>query len=191
VNVELRNEPDLNGPAPDIYSKMVVTFAEVCERRGLYLWAGAVSNLNQRGLGYLATARPDRWPANVNISVHRYPHGDTPWTPHPGYSSRVHEVDTLRMIIGARRWGVSEFGYHTANRATRWERWFGIKRQWTDVQVAEYVRWEWDFWQDEGAAGAALYQLNDGPTAAAIDRYGIRDIHGAWKPSAATFKETT
>ena len=193
THVELRNEPDLEGPSPAVYEGMVIQTARECERYGLTLWAGAVSNLHQRGLEYLAACRPDRWPASVRVSVHRYPHGDTPQTPHTTFTNRESEVNTLRRIITSQRkertWGVSEFGYHTANRAKTWERYLGIRRQWTDDQVAEFVAWEWAFWSEAGAAGACLYQLNDGPTSAAIDRYGIRTVDGAWKPVSTTFLE--
>lgn len=187
VNVELRNEPDLEGPTASEYEGLVHATAVECQRLGLYLWAGAVSNLNDRGFRFLSDARVDRWPASVNVSVHWYPHGETPQVPHPGFRSREHEVAALKALIGPRTWGVSEFGYHTASRATWLDRLFRRRRQWTDAQVAAFVAWEWNFWQAQGAVGAALYQLNDGPTSAAIDRFGIRRGDGTWKPVSRTF----
>jgi hypothetical protein len=190
THVELRNEPDIEGPSASDYGDLVATFARECDKRGLHGWAGSISNLNRRGLEYLAALRPDRWPASLSVSVHRYPNGETPYVPHSGYRSREHEVETLRMIIGARRWGVSEFGYTTANRATSfWDRLLRRRRQWTDAQVAEFVAFEWQFWQDMGAGGAVLYQLDDSLTNNQ-ERFGIRRItDGSWKPVATTFRK--
>lgn len=188
TNVELLNEPDLNGPSPAAYEGLVGDVGTVCAQRGLTLWAGAVSNLNRRGVAYLRDAGVMRWPSGVCVSVHRYPTGQSPLVPHDGFASRDAEVLALRVLIGARPWGVSEFGYHGGNRATWWQRLFGIRRQWTDGQVRTFTAWEWEFWQKSGAAGAVLYQLNDGPTSSAVDRYGIRRTDGTWKPSASTFQ---
>lgn len=188
INVEYLNEPDLRGISPHVYRASVLAMARRCEDLGLHLWAGAVSNLHTNGLAYLDAAGASSWPASVNVSVHRYPHGDTPQTPQPGSSSRADEVSKLRRVIGTNRpWGVSEFGYHTASRANWWQRILGIRKQWTDDQVAEMVAWEWDFWELSGARGAVLYQLNDGPTTGRLDRYGIRRTDGTWKPVAKTF----
>lgn len=190
TNVELRNEPDLEGPTADIYETLVFEMAAECQKLELHLWAGVVSNLNERGLRYLSDAHVDRWPISVNVSIHRYAHGDSNRTPHPGFRSRSHEVGALHSIIGMRTWGVSEFGFTTGNRANSWlDRLLRRRRQWSDDQVAEMVEWEWVFWAEQGARGAALYQLNDGPTNATLDRYGIRRLDGSWKPVAATFKE--
>lgn len=187
TNVELMNEPDLNGPTPAVYESAVHAISRHAEGAGLHLWAGCVSNLNARGFRYLREAGIDEWPASVAVSVHRYPNGDTPTTPHSGFRSRKHEVETLRALIGTRPWGVSEVGYHTGNRAGWLDRLLGRKRQWTDDQVAAHVAWEWAFWAEMGATGAVLYQLNDGLTSATLDRYGIRRLDGTWKPVAATF----
>lgn len=193
TNVELRNEPDLEGPSPADYEGLVHQVASECARLGVHLWAGCVSNLNERGLRYLREAHVERWPAGVCVSVHRYPNGDAPTTPHSGFRSREHEVETLHALIGQRPWGISEFGYHTADRASWLDRLLGRRRRWSDDQVAAMVAWEWDFWAAQGAAGAVLYQVNDGPSSVtarpqALDTYGIRRLDGAWKPVAATFK---
>jgi hypothetical protein len=194
TNVELRNEPDLNGPTAAEYETSVHHVSRVAEGAGLHLWAGCVSNLNQRGLRYLREAHVERWPASVRVSVHWYPHNDTNRNAHPGFYSREHEVSELLQIIGDRPWGVSEFGFHQAARKVSWlDRWLGVKgTPWTEAQVAAMVAQEWDFWADAGAVGAVLYQVTDGPTAGtdrptALDTYGIRRLDGSWKPVAATF----
>ncbi|MGE3276713.1 MAG: hypothetical protein AB7O67_16500 [Vicinamibacterales bacterium] len=184
--VELENEPDLNGPSATEYAERAREAIQIAHARGLRLWVGAVSNLNRRGLDYLAAvvgAIPAR---GVGVTVHRYPHGSDAMTPHDGFASRDAEVAALRRIIGDRPWGVSEFGYHTApRRRLAWLPWWTTR--WTDAEVGRFVAWEWAFWRRQGARFAVLYQLNDGPTEAAEDRYGIRTVDGAWKPSACLF----
>jgi hypothetical protein len=187
TNIELLNEPDLNGPEPEEYEKLVPQFAATCEELGLPLWAGSVSNLNERGFEYLRKANVRGWPSYANVSIHRYPNGNSPLTPHGGFDSRYDETATLKILIGQRRWCCTEFGYHTCDRTEWWQKLLGMHRQWTDAQVKEYVEWEWKFWEAEGAASAVLYQINDGPEPDSSERYGIRWVDGAWKPVAATF----
>jgi hypothetical protein len=184
TNVEFLNEPDLNGPDPESYRLRLMELVPAAEKAGVRLWAGSVSNLNARGLGYLAATRPDTWPASVHVTVHRYQTGANHLSPHACCRSRGGEVINLRRIIGARPFGVSEFGYHTARR---W-RWGIIPVRFSDAQVADMVAWEWKFWEGHAARFAVLYQLNDGPTTAAIDRFGIRRTDGTWKPVAGTFQ---
>jgi hypothetical protein len=74
---------------------------------------------------------------------------------------------------------VSEFGYHSA-----FER--GLTSPLSDEEVARCVIYEWEFWAAAGADFAVLYQLNDGPTTTALDRYGIRRLDGTLKPVAGT-----
>lgn len=194
THVELLNEPDLNGPSAVDYESAVHAIARHAEDAGLRLFAGCVSNLNQRGLRYLRDAHVERWPAKVGVSVHWYAHGDSRRNPHPGFSNRDHEVVELLEIVGKRRWIVSEFGFHQASRKVSWlDRALGVRgTAWTDDQVAEMVAEEWAFWEEKGAIGAVLYQLNDGPSAGSpkpqtLDTYGIRRLDGAWKPVASTF----
>ncbi len=197
TNVELMNEPDLHGPKAADYEAAVHHVARHAAGAGLHLWAGCVSNLNQRGLRYLREARVDRWPADVRVSVHWYPHNDSRRNPHPGFVSRDHEVAELLALIGDRPWGVSEFGFHTTARKVSWlDRWLGVRgTAWTDAQVAAMVADEWAFWEEAGAVGAVLYQVNDGPSAGsakpeALDTFGIRRLDGSWKPVAATFRRS-
>ncbi len=176
--VELGNEPDLSGPEPAEYAGQIRAAVVLAQERRLRLWVGAVSNLNRRGLDYLAAVIEAVPAAGVGITVHRYPTGPGATTPHDGFLGRADEVVALRRLIGARPWGVSEFGYHTGPRR-RWS-WFPWWTTcWSDAEVAQHVAWEWEFWRTQGARFAVLYQLNDGPTAQPIDRYGIRTREGA------------
>lgn len=192
IDIEVGNEPDLNGPPPRIYAEQVRAVRDAAVAKGLRTWAGVVSNLNTRGFDYLEMLVP-LLPLDVRITVHRYPHDQCFAqgfeVPHPGFASRDEEVATLKRLIGVRPWGVSEFGYHTARRPIKC---YGVRlgsRRWTDVDVAEQVRREWLFWQGQGATFAVLYQLNDGDEDVALSRYGIRRTDGTWKPVAATFRD--
>jgi len=163
IDVEYLNEPDLTATPPDVYARAALA---IQQHRGR-CWAGAISNLNGRGLAYLDRVLAAA-PALERVSVHRYPRpGGNVHRAHEGFGSRESEVAALRRLIGDRLFGVSEFGYHTGKDA-----WW--RRRLTDYQVAERVEWEWRFWRRMGAAFATLYQINDGPTNTRLDRYGIR-----------------
>lgn len=187
---EFRNEPDLEGPSAGHYRMLLRQARFMAERFGVELWAGVVSNLiedkDNRGLRYLRELAPD---LPSTVSVHRYPNGFDAETPHEGFRSRLHEVERLAAIIGPRRFGVSEFGYHTARqrKTAKLPTWLPFNtRALTDTEVARRVAFEWRFWREVGAEFATLYQINDGPGTTAGDRYGIRRLNGSWKLSAAT-----
>jgi hypothetical protein len=200
TNVEWHNEPNLSRAAPpargviqpaDYRASLNMAWAE-CERRGLYLWAGSFSNLNRDGQAYAAACRIDTWPAGVNVSFHRYPHEDSYLTPHVGFRNRDAEMASFKAMTGARLIACSEFGYHTGPRP-RYRTIFGFRvrvgtTSWSDAYVAEAVAWEWDFWERHGCLGAVLYQLNDGLSNTAMDRYGIRRLDGSYKQVADTFQ---
>lgn len=207
VNIEWGNEPDLARHAhptrgvvpPDVYRASIDAAWAECERLGLYLWAGCPSNLiahkGGRGLQWLASAKPQTWPAGVNVSFHRYPDGDTPMQPHRGFRHRVEEIDALRRLAERRPIACTEFGFHQADKRTRLERLLRMPRRvWSDAQVAHFVAWEWEFAEDVGLRGAVLYQHRDGPTSLTAapdpqDTYGIRRFaDDAPKPVAFTFR---
>lgn len=188
--VELWNEPNLDVDGkiePLVYAAMVPAFVQACHHVGADPWIGAISNLNKDGLSWLQQMMK-ALPSSVEcgVSVHRYPAGREWHDAHPGFATRCDEVHALRKIIGTRRMGCSEFGYHTAKQLRhKWlPRWMGWR--WTDAEVARNVQAEWAFWQREGAEFAVLYQLPDGPTDTAEDRFGIMRADGTFKPVAAT-----
>lgn len=180
VAVELRNEPDLEGPSPESYRQLLLGMRELCEARGVELWAPAISNLLDRGFAYLE-AIADALPPQV--SIHWYPH--RPWLPLAGHEGRTREaeVDRLRAIIGDRTFGVSEMGYHTAHVCTGWWLWRRC-RALTDAEATANLRSEFAFWAAQGAAFCTLYQIHDGWGDGPLDRYGIRAVDGDWKPQA-------
>ena len=186
VYAELRNEPDLNGPDPATYKKMLVESATMANDQGVTLCAPGVSNFHPRGFSFLQAILP--LPAGVVCSIHRYPKTGATWsTPRNGYRSREDEISHLRRVIGwETRFGVSEFGYHTAPEKTGW--WiFTRTRQRSDEQAAWDIQHEFEFLSSQGAEFAVLYQLNDGSTNTPIDRFGIRTAAG-WKRQAEVFR---
>lgn len=182
--IEIRNEPDIEGPSPQSYRQLLIGMREIEKAFGLELWGGCISNLIDRGFTYLraiADVLPDR------VSVHWYPR--RPWLYSSGHEglTRGDEVELLRSIIGGRKFGVSEFGYHTAPVCRGW--WFWKRCQaLTDDQAAQSIKAEWGFWDAYGADFACLYQLNDGPLNVPLDRYGIRRLDGTFKPQAFTLR---
>lgn len=206
--VEWGNEPDLGrhdslphreAVVPDAYRASIDQAWTVAEARGLRLFAGCPSNLHRhergRGLQWLAATEPHTWPAGVGVSVHRYPTGDSCYTPHESYAVRDEEIAALRALSGDRPLVCTEFGYHTTDRRRSWERKLRFPvRRWSDDQVAEAVAMEWAFFEAHGFELAVLYQFIDGPTSETdapdrLDTYGIRRCDGTLKPAAFTFRE--
>jgi hypothetical protein len=195
--VELWNEPELHkstdDPAlsPEEYRARAQEMAEGCPT-GIQLYGPTIANLNRRGLDYLHKVWP--LPERFKVSMHRYPYGDKPQSPHPGASSRADEVRQLRDIIGDRAFGVSECGYHTALRKyDDWRRNFFPRvhpPSWIDPQIVEFRKWERRFWEEQGAEFLSWFCLDDGPRDIPDHRSGIRywntveDRPGDWKPQA-------
>lgn len=193
TKVELRNEPDIEGPDAATYRAFLVDMAQGAIEYDLQLYAPAISNLNRRGFAYLREL--GEMPATVHGSLHWYAHGSNPQTPHPGSSSREDEVNTwLGHIGGGQPWGVSESGFHTARRRryTDWRKNLPLYDRWTDLDVVTYVEAEIAFWARMGAEFYLLFQLNDGPEDIPEHRFGIRSgvfhengsIDWTWKPVA-------
>lgn len=175
TKVELKNEPDLEGPDAATYRTLLVEFAHRASDYGQQPHAAAISNLNRRGFAYQGDL--GEMPANVHGSFHWYAHGGDPRTPHPGSSSREAEVNTwLALIGGGRPWGVSEGGFHTAQRKrfTDWRKNFPLYDRWTNLDVAAHVESEIAFWTRMGAEFWLQFQLSDGPEDIPEHRYGIR-----------------
>lgn len=194
-DLELWNEPDgaVDGViSPAEYAKMVPDFVGACEEVGATPWIGSISNLHKKGLSWLDDML---WETTAvfttfNVSVHRYPKGKSWKTPHEGFASREAEVRALKSIIGDVKWACTEFGYHTAPQLIH--KWIPIKLwswRWTDAEVAEQVRKEWTFWQEQGAEFACLYQVTDGPTDTREDRFGVVRMDKTLKPSALSIQQ--
>lgn len=187
--VELLNEPNLGNSrdaalwpvSPATYASLWNTYAPPALEREVVVFAGSISNLDQRGLAWLKQTWALMTPTPTHVSVHRYPENSGgAFKPHHGFSNRSEEVLALRDIIGNATLAVTEFGYHTGPR----KRWFWPWCRYTDLQVYLHTVDEWEFWIEHGAESAYLYQLNDGVDDDPINRYGIRHTNGHWKPVA-------
>lgn len=180
LDVEILNEPDLRKIDPSVYAAAVnhVCWDLDASHR---IWAGAISNLNIPSLEWLRKSISS-WPSRVNVSVHRYPpNGAGPSKANAGMQTRKRECAILRNMCLQRKWGVSEFGYHTGEQTSGW--WLWKKRwHWLDTEIAAFVRTEIEFFRNEGAQFACLYQINDGPSEVFVDHFGIRYQDGTWKP---------
>ena len=187
VQVEWRNEPDIEGPVPVAYGAEIEIAAKIAGHRGLKLWVGGISNPHARGRAYLEALRPviAGLPPSVGVTWHRYPVGtsNSPHTPHAGFKTRDDEVAYIRHLIGDRAWAISECGYHTAGRSVGWWLWKRTLR-WTDADVALYTSHDLNFYRQHGAEFSVVYQLNDAVPDTRLSRYGIRRVDGSWKPVA-------
>lgn len=187
--LEVTNEPDLAHPdyanAPERAAEAAWAVADAVQG-DVPVIAGSISNLNRRGLAYLAGMQRAGLPPQVVVGFHRYPHRDGPWVPHPGFHSRSDEWRAFREIVGARRVACTEVGHHTAERT--WGL-FGCHRvRLTDAQAAEHLLWDLGAFSAGRVELVAIYQLNDGPTNQAIDRYGLRTVDGLLKPQAEAIR---
>jgi hypothetical protein len=59
--------------------------------------------------------------------------------------------------------------------------------RWSDKDVAIHMQRERYFWEEMGARFCVAYQIRDGQTTNAIDRYGFVGVGGRWKPVASRF----
>jgi hypothetical protein len=193
-DLEWQNEPNgtIDRPyTPAGYAFSVELFLESAVRIGAFPWIGAISNTDIRGQQWLAEMLswlPHGLPP-YGITTHWYPHGRSQATPHPGFSNRFDELQSLWRIVKTRRWAVSEFGFHTAlQRKRAWLPWWFPKNtyRWSDSDVARMAKREFDFLKMHGAEFACLYQITDGPTDTKEDRFGIMRLDGTFKPSAWT-----
>lgn len=175
--IEIGNEMDAAGWDAREFGALVAAAREAVmgEHADVRVVSGGVTNLSKTALDWLGRAAPDI-PADVVIGYHSY--RDDPARPKEGFRSRVEEFDRLREIAMGREVWCTECGYHTARRKAC----IGTRRGLSDEQVAEYVRSEISLHRTAGAGAFVLYQLNDGPSNEAIDRYGIRRRDGTLKP---------
>lgn len=187
LDLEVLNEPDLLGMVPFTYVAHV-RYVYDCVVGRHRVWAGGVSNCTETKLRWLRLV-VDALPEDVGVTLHRYPkNGEGPYAPQEGFKNRTLETHAIQRLVGSRRWGISECGYHTGPQVKGW--WFWKRRwHWTDAQVAVFARQELAWWRAAGAAFAVWYQINDGVGTDPLDRFGIRRADGTWKPVAQVFAE--
>ena len=189
VMIEVGNEPDI-GHAD--YKTRPADFADAVRQTHLAVRSsgfvgpvvtGGVSNLSPARLNYLEQVVTAGVPLDVVIGFHRYPHGLGPKVPHPGFANRDAEWTRLQNIAAGRAVACTELGHHTARR--KFGPWGLFRKRLSDAVVAEHITFDLTYFRDKGCLLAAVYQLNDGPTDTAIDRYGVRRGDGTPKPAAA------
>lgn len=176
---EAGNEPDIAkfGWTKRRYRDFAIAAAREALARQIRLYVGVVSNLNDRGFEWLEELPWETWPAEICGSVHRYPEGSDPRTPHKGCKSREHEIAKLRAIVGQRPLAITETGYHDAVIS--------------EADVAAHMVYERQLFDRAGFDFVVAYQLNDGPP---DSKDGLEAHFGArrfgsheWKPWAEAF----
>jgi hypothetical protein len=184
IDVELLNEPNLAGYSPARYQAWAWSVLPALFAKGCTVYAGCVSNQSKADHAWLKAALTGL-PIAVRASGHRYPDSDQdPNRPKAGYGNRSDELRGWRDAIGGRRFAITEIGFHTAPYSTGW--WLWKKRgQRTDEDVLRFLIRECGIWKAAGADFSIVYQLQDGPGAGWIDRYGVRTAAGQWKTAAA------
>jgi hypothetical protein len=195
VSIEVGNEPDIGHVD---YKTRPADFADAIRQTHLAVRAagflgpvitGGISNLSPERLKYLEQVVTAGIPLDAVIGFHRYPHGLGPEVPHPGFANRDAEWARLQTIAGGRAVACTEVGHHTANRKYLFLGFIPRMKRLSEETVAEHLAFDLTYFRDRGCLLAAVYQLNDGPTDTAIDRYGIRRTDGTAKPAATALAE--
>lgn len=195
VLIEVGNEPDIGHVG---YATRPADFAEAIRQTHLAVRAagfqgpvitGGVSNLSPARLAYLEEVVRAGVPLDAVVGFHRYPHRRGPQVPHQGFATREAEWARLQDIAEGRAVACTEFGHHTARR--RFGLFGVLRKRVSETTVAEHITFDLEYFRERGAMLAAVYQLNDGPTGAAINRYGVRRADGTPKPAAAAIAAFT
>ena len=182
--LEVGNEPDL---ADRRFKKNPAELGEFYGAAMKIVWEASpkwhclspsISNLDEDSLEYL---RKMNLPPGSEIAFHRYPPGRDFWSAHRGFKGRWGEVEKIREIArGAKLW-------HTEGG------WAEINRDYTltELEVAERMADEVQFWSDQGVECWTAYQINSGMWKAndnddhkRLSTYGARRLDGSWKPWA-------
>lgn len=195
------SEPDLR---PDVTaSSMAAAVAAampVLRARECRVWTGCASNPSINGRAFLSRLFGDAaMPADVHLTCHRYSpprarDNRVAWAP---FATRAEEIAALKAIAGPRRRiAITEWGYHTAWQpkfggdvgrwlAALWPALFAFR--FTDADVARFVAQDLAEYWAQGVTFCCYYQINDGVSGEAIDRFGMRRQpweQQEWKPAA-------
>jgi hypothetical protein len=109
----------------------------------------------------------------------------SPRQPHPGFADRDAEWARLTAVTGARQVACTEFGHHTARRRHLRLGLVRPRRRLSEITVAEHIVFDYAYFRDRACLLAAVYQLNDGLSDRAVDRYGVRRADGTPKAAAS------
>jgi hypothetical protein len=135
--------------------------------------SGGIPNTQPAQLEYLRAAKAaGRW-GDVVPGIHRYSTDGEPQAPSKGHASRAAEWQMIADVCGP-RWALTECGYVYDGRP--------------EETIANYVSIDFANAQRHGAIVANLYQINDGPGAEPIDRFGVRTFDGRVRPVADVLK---
>jgi hypothetical protein len=193
--IEIGNEPTITAVYKEDPSRYARAVRECSKAMwevapGLSVAAGSVHDLTPDSQEYLKDVINYGIPERTIVAVHPYRMGNRPWDGEADGTGIRAKVDWLRSIWSGEI-AVSEMGWHTAERSEK-AGLFGLcprRVRWNDEQVAEFWRWELDFWRKAGARFVVVFQLNDGPNDEMEHRFGIRYFDGTPKPVAGVFKQ--
>lgn len=193
--LEITNEPDL---APDVHARAVgqpdwshhpeAWAATVCRTLARVrqlgftgpVLAGAISNLNDRGMAYAQRA----WsllPDDIAIGFHRYPpYAEDRTSAYPPAATRTEELQAIRRLANKRPLWLTEWGYTQAP----YRHWNGIPPyrhvgQLTNEECAAFITADLQLYEQERIAVACWYQYTDGPSLTEdLDRFGLVTADG-------------
>jgi hypothetical protein len=183
IYFEIGNEPDIAVREwREDPQKLHTTFWECYHavksiNKNIEFVTGGISNLNKRGLDWLAEFVQNPLPNNAIIGFHRYPHGHKVETPHNGFDSREHEMNRLRSLSGAHKLMCTETGLSMGPYRVR--RGFPLCCLHKNMYISEVTQGmalehEWNFYRRRGVEGLVWYQLKDGPLESSIqDHFGM------------------
>ncbi|MHA2337479.1 MAG: hypothetical protein ACXACX_09255 [Candidatus Hodarchaeales archaeon] len=194
VWIEIGNEPDLtNDFSKDpmrfasyvsmLYGRLVKSCPELKDR----VIAGGVSNLRKKtGYKYLRDYAHQSLPDQIIFGIHPYRTEVKPEDPFDKWE-RINDAvwDVKQHVLKGRKFAVTEIGWHSAIQQ-KCGGWFKprMEYEFSDDEIAKFIKWEMNFWKKEGSELFAWYQLNDGPDDIALHHYGIRNLSGDWKTYA-------
>jgi hypothetical protein len=168
--VEVGNEWDLTFP-PEQVRGVWKTYHDVLGDRMI---TGGISSLSDSALAWASRATRDaRFP---NIGFHAY----RPKKAMVPTDRIIQDIARLRMLSPESRFWNTETGWHTCRFRVSC---FKTKR-FSEEEVAANLRADIAFHRSAAVESYTVYQLNDGPSEAPEDHFGIRRLDGAWKPSA-------
>jgi hypothetical protein len=192
--IEISNEPDLSvddwkkkpEALAEVFSECFFVVREFSEETPVL--SPSISNLNDRGFRYIRKMIDAGLPLDCGIAFHRYPAGRDFWTPHQGSATRPVEEKRLKELANGRALWATEVGW------AEWNQRYTL----TELEVAERLRDEIEYWTAAGVEALVLYQLNSGVWKASdsddhkrLSTYGARRLDGSWKPWAEAVREAT
>lgn len=135
--------------------------------------SGGIPNTQPAQLEYLRAAkRAGAW-GDVVPGIHRYSTNGEPLEPSKGHASRDAEWQMIADVCGP-AWALTECGYIYDGRP--------------EDRLANYTGIDFAAAQRHGAIVSCVYQINDGPSAEPIDRFGVRTFDGRVRPVADVLK---